>query len=232
LRNQPKSFYLFLSLIAMLLAYPAALRSEWTQLLFRMLFTGMVLGGVYAVSDSRRALRTGLALGVPAVATNALIFFFPGHGLILVSLGLGAVFFAYLIGTLMRHVLRNHQVTADTIYCAVSVYMLTAVFFTTLYVMVELLWPGSFKGEFHPNHFFKFSFADGFYFSVCTLTTVGFGDVLPCGPEARSLTMLEAMLGVLYPAVLISRLVGLHASNLSGGATAAPAPAPKEPADC
>lgn len=214
MRSQPKSFYLFLSLIVMLLCYPATLRSEWTQLLFRTLFTATVLGGVYTISDNRRALQMGLVLAVPAMVTNALVFFYPDAALLVVSLGLGALFFGFLIFTLIRHVLRDHVVTADTIYCAVAAYMLMAVFFTALYVMVELIWPNSFKGEFHPNKFFRFTFADGFYFSVCTLTTVGFGDVLACGPEARSLTMLEAMMGVLYPAVLIARLVGLHASNV------------------
>ena len=83
--------------------------------------------------------------------------------------------------------------------------------------LLVYVWPNSFKGEFTSNKFFRFSFADGFYFSVCTLTTVGFGDVLACGPEARCLTMMEAMLGVLYPAVLISRLVGLHTSSAGPG---------------
>ncbi len=226
LRGQPKSFYLLLSLLAMLVLYPLALRSEMTQLVFRICFTSTVLGGIYAIGDNRRALYTGLALAVPSILSNVLLFFLPWPSLIVTTLMLGAAFFGYLIVTLMRHVLRDHQVSLDTIYCAVAAYMLMALFFTALFVLVEYVWPNSFKGEFTSNKFFRFSFADGFYFSVCTLTTVGFGDVLASGPEARCLTMMEAMLGVLYPAVLISRLVGLHTS--SAGASPRP-PASEAP---
>lgn len=213
MRNQPKSFYLFVSLLVMLMLYPLALSSEWTQLLFRMTFTLAVLGGVYTISDNRRALHIGLALAVPSLLANALVFFYTSPTLIIASMVLAVIYFIFLEATLLQHVLRDHQVNADTIYTAMAVYMLMAVLFAALYTLVEFVWPGSFKGEFHPNKFFKFAFADGFYFSVCTLTTVGFGDVLPYGAEARALAMLESMMGVLYPAVLISRLVGLHASN-------------------
>jgi hypothetical protein len=101
--------------------------------------------------------------------------------------------------------LRSGPITFHRIQGAVAAYLLLGVIWAEAYALVALLHPGAFSGP--------LNLADGprgwFYFSFVTLTTVGYGDVLPVHPVARSLAILEAATGPLYLAILIARLVSL-----------------------
>ena len=110
-----------------------------------------------------------------------------------------------LLVVVLGQTLRSGPITFHRIQGAVAAYVLLGVIWAYAYSLVALLRPGAFSGPVSP--------ADGprawFYFSFVTLTTVGYGDVLPVHPAARSLAMLEAVTGPLYLAILISRLVSL-----------------------
>jgi hypothetical protein len=87
----------------------------------------------------------------------------------------------------------------------IAAYPLLGVAWAEAFALLEALRPGSFSGA--------VGLAEGgrgwFYFSFVTLTTVGYGDILPVHPAARSLAMLEAVTGPLYNAILLARLVPL-----------------------
>jgi hypothetical protein len=107
-----------------------------------------------------------------------------------------------------RAVFAPGQVTYHRIIGAILLYLLIALAFVSLYLMVGLL---------APDAFYNLRLDDTtslasqlIYFSCSTLTTVGYGDIAPVHPLARSLSNLEAMCGQLYPAILIARLVTLH----------------------
>ena len=109
---------------------------------------------------------------------------------------------------LVWSIISNPSVTADTLAGAVSAYLLIGITFGLAYLLIDSLMPGSFKDTVQPGkHFIP---ADFTFFSFVTLTTVGYGDIVPWGPHARALAVLESVLGIMYPAVLVSRLVGLH----------------------
>ncbi len=93
---------------------------------------------------------------------------------------------------------------------AVAVYLLFALAWAQLYESVEAVSPGAFvlpQGHASESGWFS----PLLYFSFITLTTLGYGDILPAHPIARSLAMIEALVGQLYPAILLARLVSLHA---------------------
>jgi hypothetical protein len=93
--------------------------------------------------------------------------------------------------------------------------MLAAIF-GKVYAMIAYLIPGAFNIS---QTFTRLSFEgteDFLYFSVIALTTVGFGDITPVAPIARSFVMVEAFIGQLYPAVLIARLVSLSIVEKEG----------------
>jgi hypothetical protein len=95
---------------------------------------------------------------------------------------------------------------------AVALYMNFALLFTSLYRLVAALLAGSFEGL--PAVFDRTkSVGDLVYFSMATLTTVGYGDIVPLHPIARSLVNLEAMVGQLYPAIILARIVTLYDRN-------------------
>src|SRR5262249_14310117 len=107
-----------------------------------------------------------------------------------------------------RAVFAPGAVTYHRIVGAVLLYLLIALAFVALFVFVGLLIPKAFSGlAFDDNATFASS---AIYFSFVTLTTVGYGDIVPVHPIARSLCNLEAICGQLYPATLLARIVTLE----------------------
>ena len=92
---------------------------------------------------------------------------------------------------------------------AVVLYLNFALLFTVLFRLIVERVPGSFSGM--PAQFTRgTSIADLMYFSVTTLTTVGYGDITPVNPVARSLSNLEGIIGQLYPAIILARMITLY----------------------
>ena len=101
---------------------------------------------------------------------------------------------------------------------AIAAYLLIGLFFANTYCLFNALIPGSFSyplnpALLHPGQNLNYLFT---YFSLVTLTTTGFGDIAALHPAARSLVMLEAVIGTLYPAILIARLVSLQIEQERG----------------
>ena len=110
-----------------------------------------------------------------------------------------------------RAVFGPGSVNYHRIIGAVLLYLLIALVFVSLFTFVDLVIPKAFSGlELEDNREMASRFI---YFSFVTLTTTGYGDIYPIHPVARSLCNLEAIIGQLYPATLLARLVSLHASR-------------------
>ena len=120
-----------------------------------------------------------------------------------------SVFFAFCALRLLQKVLRPGLVHAGKLYDAVSIYLLLGVTWSALYSWVEQRVPGSFRftSESSPHPMTPETFL---YFSFSTLTTAGFGDVVPARSLSRMLVSLEAIAGVMYVAILIARLAGSY----------------------
>jgi Ion channel len=116
---------------------------------------------------------------------------------------------AITLGTIVaRAVFRRGRVTYHRIVGAVLLYLLVAVGFAALFACVGLSIPDAFKGvAFEDNAALA---SELFYLSFVTLTTTGYGDIIPVHPLARSLCNFEAIVGQLYPATLLARLVTLE----------------------
>jgi voltage-gated potassium channel Kch len=111
-------------------------------------------------------------------------------------------------------VLRSGPVTRRRIEGAIAAYVLLGVTWAQAYEMVALAHAGAFAGRVDDTG----GFTGWLYYSFVTLTTVGYGDIVPVHPIARSLAVLEALTGQLYPAILLARLVSLEVTSRSGGA--------------
>lgn len=118
--------------------------------------------------------------------------------------------FIYLVG---RDVFVTQKVdSTDRLYGAICIYLLTAMFFADLYSIVETLNPKSFQcgTALCPNPENVFHDGTHIYFSLITLTTVGYGDITATQPVAGLLCALEALMGQMYLGIVVARLVGLH----------------------
>lgn len=135
-----------------------------------------------------------------------------------------AAFVGFVAFLLLREVVRSHRVTLDTILGGISIYLLIAVFYSSLYSAVEIFHPGSFLDRGSPleelgNQSTKVGRYPALgYYSFVTMTTLGYGDITPVTSVARNLASSQAIIGQLYVAILIAFLVGLFISQRKEGA--------------
>ena len=110
---------------------------------------------------------------------------------------------------MIRKIFSDRKVTVDTIVGGISIFLLIGDLWFLLFEIVYLLDPEAFLASTRTINSF-----DLLYFSFTTLTTVGYGDISPISPLAKVLTNLEGICGVMYPAILIGRLVGIYNPEL------------------
>jgi hypothetical protein len=104
---------------------------------------------------------------------------------------------------------RRGRVDSERIFAVLSAYLLTGLVFGITYGLINDLRPGSFRLPAPETARFE----HGVYISFVILTSLGFGDVVPVTPVARGLTILEAVIGQMYMAVLVARLVSLYSAE-------------------
>jgi Ion channel len=121
-----------------------------------------------------------------------------------------------LAAVIAMKVFGSHTVTKDRISGAIAVYILAGLVWADVYQLVMLYVPRAFAGILTLEGAVDRS--TWVYFSFATLTTVGYGDIVPVAPIVRSLSNLEALIGQLYPAIVLARLVSLQAAGGSSGA--------------
>jgi len=217
----PKQRWRHLGLLILLLLLfvlsPIVAPLRYGVLLLNVVAAAVLLSGTHVVSKRKRLFVSTLAFALAAITLNAFILVSHAHRLILLSnfllLGLLTLFAV----SILADVLSPGPVTADKIYGAICVYFLIGYAWAFCYAILEQLEPGSFTGPPETG-----AVADYVarvirmrYFSFVTLTTVGFGDIVPRSNAARTFATLEAVMGQIYLAVLVARLVGLHIVDAS-----------------
>lgn len=201
-----KFFYLFLAQVLLLVLFPYMDTPGLPTVLFRFLGAAAFLSGVYAVSNKRAQWITALVLAVSATILHTIFAFRPDPKIVVPMLICTVAFLLFTLVSLLQAVILAERVTPDTIYGALSVYLLMAITWGAGYLLLETLQPGALAMDpmRHPNH--KMDWFDCIFYSYVTLTTIGYGDIVPVTAPARSLSILEAVSGVLYVAVLVARL--------------------------
>lgn len=167
-----------------------------------------IIGGMVIISNSP----TCLVLMSIALAANVAVFFLRLYYPIPFHLHILAGAWLIIAGTLAmvvtKAVFRQGRVTYHRIIGAILLYLLIAVAFATLFLFVGLSDQGAIKGIIFDD---DQSLASAlFYLSFVTLTSTGYGDIIPIHPLARSLCNIESVIGQLYPATLLARLVTLE----------------------
>jgi len=188
---------------------------EGGELIVSGLLSLVLLAGVIAVADRKRVLVIAIVLAIPAIAGRWINHFRPDLIPPAVFLVAGLILIAFVVGNLIRFVLRAPSVNTEVLCASISAYLMLGLMWTLAYWLVDQLTPGgafSFNTNAGTQSMNGFT---GFYFSFITLSTVGYGDITPVSRIARWLAAMEAMTGLLYVAVLIARLVSLYSSPKS-----------------
>jgi hypothetical protein len=205
---------LLIALAALLIGYPYFGNSRTGTFLGGVTSLLTLTGAIFAVRTKRWSLWVALALALATVAASTRAFLGGVRGDWLVEATFTAFYFFIAVAVFLE-VIRTRRVSSDTMYGAVCVYLLVGMAFGSLYDLVETLHPGSFQINVDAAGPTDIRWRTLIFFSFMTLTTIGLGDVTPVTVQAQSLTSIEGVIGVLYLAVLIARIVGMYARRTS-----------------
>ena len=199
---------LLVVLLALVLAvFPLVEESGVGRCLLNLVTVASIVIALHRVSAFRNGVRLVAVLGILAIG-----------GQILHEAGLPApsafvsalsqtLFYAAAAALMSLYMLGDTRATIDELFAAAAAFMLLSLAWASGYWCIEHLNPGAFVIA-HPVLPDQRTWFEFLYFSMTTLSTTGFGDVLPVSSAARAAVIVEQFVGVLYVAVLISRLAG------------------------
>ena len=155
-----------------------------------------------------------VALGVLGLLVVVVLFDSPNssHWRWVVAVAALTAFTAIATICVLQYVLNLEPITADKVFGAVDAYVLIGFTFASLFALLELVQPDAFH-VMVPGLEGKLSWVELMYFSFTVLTSTGFGEITPATNMARSLIVIEQVLGVMYVAFLVARLVNLYGSD-------------------
>jgi hypothetical protein len=212
--GEGRLIWLLVALVGLMIAYPFFVHRPEVISVFNLFQTAVLFLVVFAVCRKKSEF-------IPLAAVFSLfaglswldILHLKDPTLNVVIIPGWAIFYAFAAVAVLSRIGRYQRITVDEIAGAISAYILIGLFFTMLFLWIELLQPGSFeiRAQVNPNKLVDYS--DFVLFSFATLTTLGYGDITPLTHLAQVLSVLESMIGVLYVAVLVGGLVGMLISE-------------------
>jgi voltage-gated potassium channel len=175
------------------------------------LLTIIFVATIHAISQKRKHIFISLVLVLPMFAGTWSYYWLKNIKIVMVAQIFGVLFVGFAIRCLMRFIFNEKEVTKEVIYASVVVYLLLAITWAFVYLILEFVHQGSFSypAGLSPDYFHFL------YFSFVTITTLGYGDVLPLTQEASALAILEAVTGQMYLVVVVAWLVGMYVSRRS-----------------
>ncbi len=209
-KNAKKDNFIYLLISLIFLLFSSACVDEFmsgegqTLVLLATIITMIV--GIWSVRSANYLFNTGLGLLAVTVLISIVLTFLERAELEFVHIILMLCFFLLTLKPAIEQTLFAGEITGNSIIGSICIFLLLGLIWTTLYLLVAEFIPGAFSGIGAVN--WKQSLPDVIYFSFVTLTTLGFGDVLPVSPLARFLVYMEAVTGVFYMAIVVSSLVG------------------------
>lgn len=199
----------FISTLFLSTIYPFFLNSKSGIILLHILITSVLVTGIQLVSYQRKLFWIGSVWGLIAILLTWLVVFQANKSVSIAWSLCLLCFYSFITICTLVLVSKSQRVTLDTILGAISGYLAIAITWAMLFYYLELVEPGSFnlpKGTQPTPDIF-------IYFSHITISSVGYGDITPATPLARSFTALLGITGQLYLAVLIGILIGIYLSH-------------------
>jgi hypothetical protein len=206
-------FLILLVLILLMLILPPFL-GDWVpvSIVLDFFLTAILLALIYAIKSNHTQMVIGAILALPMIITIWASYFIEIRSIGLTTRICSALFFGYAVANILRQMSTKKEVSREMIFGAIVAYLLIALMWAFLYMVLEKLVPGSFS--FSENALISET-RQFQYFSFVTITTLGYGDVTPLTDKASTLAMLEALIGQIYLVVLVAWLVGMHVSRRS-----------------
>jgi ion channel len=211
-REHPSAVLLAAQLVVVV-AYPFLDGSAAGRAVVGVVQMAVVLIAVWAVRRTPALTWVAVTLGGPAMVLTILEALDPDvDWVVLLSAGFHAPFYFFVSYAMVRYLFQDETVTRDELYATGAAFTVVAWGFAYVYAAAQVIWPGSFVGIEGAEQ----SWYELLYVSFTTLTSLGLSDIVPVVDHARSLVMVEMVVGVFYVALVVARLVGLVASGTRG----------------
>lgn len=205
-RKQPSAILVSVQLLAIVLL-PWVESESWGRAAIAGLSLFAVTLAIWTVRSTPALTWLALLIGFPAFVLEVWSVMDPSNiPVTFAAHMLLAVFYIYVAYGLVSYMFADTWVTKDEFFAVAAAFTVLLFAFAYLYVAIQTLSPGSFMGS---GTVPQRTFLELLYFSGANLTSVGLSDIVPVRPHARAATIIEQLSGVLYVAMVISRLVAL-----------------------
>lgn len=211
--KQTPSAVLLVTQLAALLVYPLLEDNPASRAVFSLLGITVLALVVLAVRSSPPPTWVSLLLAGPAVVLLLIQAVSDAGWVQPWSAGFEAALYFYAAVGLIRYMVADRVVTIDELFAVGATFTLVAWAFAYTYTVIQAVAPGSFTAAVDPEA--PRSWLELLFLSFTNLTSTGLSDVVPVRPYARSVVMLEQVAGMLYIAMIITRLVGLASMRIS-----------------
>jgi Ion channel len=209
------AFEFLISLLLFVVATPFVEDLTHGAFVEALLLTFMLASAVLAVSNRRSTLLVATSLALLAIAGRWAHHFRPDLLPPAIYLSAGLALLCFVLVQYLRYILQAPVVTFLVLCAAVSTYLMLGLLWAMAYLLIATVQSDAFAFNAHPAATNAMTSFNAFYFSFVTLSTVGYGDIVPVSKVARMLAAMEATIGTLYVAMLIATLVSIHASSRS-----------------
>ena len=211
MRRHPSAFLLLVQLLGVLL-YPLMEDMPGGRALFGAFGILVLALSLWVVNRSPSVNWIAWLLALPAVVLSLAAATLDRPGLAIPAHMLESGLYFYTAGSLIAYMLQDHKVTRDELFAAGATFTLLAWAFAFAFSVCQQLYPGSFTAAMSPDA--PRTWMELLFISFSLLSGVGLSDVMPILPQARALVMLEQFAGVMYIAIVVSRLIALTTMRL------------------
>ncbi|MEM6431784.1 MAG: potassium channel family protein [Deinococcota bacterium] len=218
--------FILVVMLLLQLTYPLSLVSSLYNSIYFVVYLGLLASGIHVTGTTRT--RLSIAIGVSAVTLAAGIPWVLTSGdnlwLTLITF-LGLVSFQVLIvAVLLEYIFYEQEVNRSVVYAALTIYILLGNIFSAIYNIIQIFDDKAFASSIFDT---PLIWQHVVYFSYATLTSLGYGDITPRSAWAQSVVAIEAMIGLLYIAIIIGRLVSVYSTDALQAEVAASKLSPK-----
>src|SRR5215471_20428391 len=198
---------LLLSLLLVILLNPLLDHGDLRRMILTALTFVPVILSTVSLSQKKTWMWPSVLLMLGTLVFGAVSIFWPNAILLAIKWGLLAAFFGLSVAGLFSYLKNARSIIGSHLYTAVSIYLLLGMLFFALYCAIDVVYPGSFG---RGNNALTDRQSELLYFSLITLATIGYGDIVPLQGETRMLAALEGITGVLYVAITVALLVNAY----------------------
>ena len=209
LNQDLRALFLLVSIVVLFVLTPFLENDQWGELCLVLIMYSTLVAATMTLSGRRILFWGAIPMAGASMVLILADHFYKTQPLLIADRLLLVAFFGLVSVGLFTYLGRTGQITSGRLYVSVSLYFLLVLGWFALYTFLNAIQPGSFAesgatltGRIAPSKIL--------YFSLATLTTLGYGDIIPVRPAARMFASLEAAAGVLYIAITVARLVAAY----------------------